>query len=302
MPVVDAPATVAEGEEATEHEEINVYYGLKIDGTLPLGTYSGEIEYNITPVNPIDKLTYMQDFAKLSAEEKTALIAAMPEGKQYILKDFRDKKPYYISKLADGNVWMTQNLDLDLKDDVTLTPEDTDVSANWTPLRSTINFTGTTIDGWQDDKYTPYSANPGDIYYYTSGTDENDIKYNSLAECEDVHNDGTCQHYHAGNYYNWSAAVASNDTSGITTQYENAPDSICPAGWRLPKCRNVDFTYRGDINNLIMSCGNIIEPEITEGCGGSCWYFDYLSGGFNIIRANPVWLIRSKGGLGDTIG
>ena len=30
------------------------------------------------------------------------------------LRDIRDGKYYWVTKLADGNCWMTQNLDLDL--------------------------------------------------------------------------------------------------------------------------------------------------------------------------------------------
>ncbi|MBR2840090.1 hypothetical protein IKE82_02055 [Candidatus Saccharibacteria bacterium] len=48
------------------------------------------------------------------------------------------------------------------------------------------------------------------------------------------HTEEQCRHYHVGNYYNWSAAVASNDTSSITTDLTVMPDSICPKGWRLP--------------------------------------------------------------------
>ena len=59
------------------------------------------------------------------------------------LTDARDQKQYWVAKLADGNCWMTQNLDLDLgvkdgdTDTTVLTPADSDVSNNWTPLRST---------------------------------------------------------------------------------------------------------------------------------------------------------------------
>ncbi len=304
VPIADNPAIVAEGETAATHEEINVYYGLKVDGTLPLGTYSGEIEYNITPVNPIDKLTYMQDFAKLSAEEKTALIAAMPEGKQYTLIDYRgDDKSYYISKLADGKVWMTQNLDLDIDENTTYTHEDTDLgwsdpahpdpTAKWKPDEghSTIDFTDGELEGWVSSNTAPYSANPGNVYYYTSGNNDPDTFYDSQQACERFYTDGSCPHYHAGNYYNWSVAVASNNTEGMDTPYENAPDSICPAGWRLPKGPNTSDIYYSDMANLIQSY-DILEDNIHEGCGGMCNIYSYLSDGFKTIRISPLWLVR----------
>ena len=50
------------------------------------------------------------------------------------------------------------------------------------------------------------------------------------------------QQYHLGNFYNWTAAIASNDSSSYgvydegTDSYTNteANQSICPAGWTLP--------------------------------------------------------------------
>ena len=56
----------------------------------------------------------MQDFASLTSSEKTAVLASMTASAQYTLKDSRDQKDYTVAKLADGNVWMTQNLDHDI--------------------------------------------------------------------------------------------------------------------------------------------------------------------------------------------
>ena len=55
-------------------------------------------------------------------------------------------------------------------------------------------------------------------------------------------------HGHVGNYYNWSAAVASNSTSGYTASTynditANPQNSICPAGWRLPTVTNASPAY-----------------------------------------------------------
>ena len=248
----------------------------------------------------IGDLTYMQDFASFSEAEKTSVLNSMTEGAEYKLEDNRDQTMYYIAKLADGNVWMTQNLDLDLISDpttegyVALTPANTNISEDWLPLRSTIYFTGTTVDGWQNDNNTPYSADPGDVYYYTSGTDEDDIQYNSLAECKAAgHTD--CSHYHAGNYYNWSAAVASNNTAEIAEPYINVETSICPAGWRLPKNRNAESWTEGNEQDTMISSYNGIVGEPHSGCGGTCMVRDYLDGGFNKIRTAPLWLARSGG-------
>ena len=45
---------------------------------------------------------------------------------------------------------------------------------------------------------------------------------------------GDDKHMSIGNYYNWTAAIAMNDSSSYTTQNTDVNQSICPAGWRLP--------------------------------------------------------------------
>ena len=172
----------------------------------------------------------------------------MVTGTQYILMDKRDEKTYTISKLADGKVWMTQNLDLDIDSNTTYTNLDTDLgwngtsysTANWTPMRSTYATTTVQTHEWCvggsfDYVYcaqnsTPESYDPGDLYWngVVSGwTDWNEY----LNSCDRSFNPPSCdvslnplptyttisgspiQQYHLGNYYNWAASIASNDAS-----------------------------------------------------------------------------------------
>lgn len=207
--------------------------------------------------------------------------------------DQRDGKKYWIRKMADGNIWMTQNLDLELSSTKTYTPADTDVSANWRPTRDTIEFTSTSLNSWDIDNATPYSANPGEIYYYTSGTTTNDSEYASLAACQAEHPDCSA-HNHVGNYYNWSAAVASNNTNTteLTTMYNNAPDSICPAGWRLPTGRDRANTAASREGNALLAAEGIM----TDNPGNS-----YATNGSNNIRVTPLWLARSGNINGGSI-
>ena len=239
----------------------------------------------------IEDLTYMQDFKTLSEKDKATVLKSMVEDEQYQLIDNRDSKIYYISKLKDGNVWMTQNLDLDLNNQTTLTPEDTNISTNWTPTNNTISFTGTTVSGWGNSNTAPYSADSGDIYYYTSGITDNDEQFTSLEACQASHPDCSA-HNHAGNYYSWSAAVASNNTSTMTTKYENAPDSICPAGWKMPTGRQSDDLPLTD-NELGALLDNYAMLGESHICGGGCVYYDYTDGSFNKACTAPLWLARS---------
>ena len=239
----------------------------------------------------------MQDFASLSNSTKSTLINSMTTGTQYTLTDKRDSKEYKISKLADDKVWMTQNLDLDLDSGTTYTNLDTDLGYNtstgqyttaaWTPSRSTYATSTNNIHEWcaggtWDSQYgaceqnnTPESYDPGNLYWNGATSDYSDwyAYYNSCdyttstPSCNESLNPlvtytastGTAQ-YHLGNYYNWAAAIASNDASvyGVynenTGEYENLEtnQSICPVGWTLPYAfynENTD-QYGGDLASL----------------------------------------------------
>ena len=126
--------------------------------------------------------------------------STLPLNQQYQYIDTRDNKIYYIARLkmnretgasANTACWMTQNLALDLSTATTLTSDNTDLpsSTSWTPANSTINFTGTAHDasvpGWVDSYKTPYSANPGDVYNYTSGNNSDDTTQIGRASCRE---------------------------------------------------------------------------------------------------------------------
>ena len=152
---------------------------------------------------------------------------------------------------------MTQNLDFDIDTTITYTHNDTDLgwdpnsfdtNATWKPDTTNGKYNlpvnGTSVPGWSNQNNYPYSADPGDVYYYTSNSTSADTKYDSLLACTTAgHTEGECKHYHAGNYYNWTAAIASNNSSSLTTQYTNAPNSICPKGWRLPIAMSLGNYY-----------------------------------------------------------
>lgn len=198
------------------------------------------------PATPtrIEDVTYMQQFASLTTEEINVIKGNMTMGDQYQLTDQRDGKKYYVSKLQDGNIWMTQNLDHDIVTTTNYyTPENTDVTASWTASSATL--TSSTPWNAYSTTTTIQSIDPGDKCW--DGT-FNNINLASLASCVQ---DGN--HYHIGNYYNWSAAVANNDTSGYTYDTTGngsnlANTSICPAGWGLPRAGTGNDTFYGLTN------------------------------------------------------
>ena len=238
-------------------------------------------------------ITYMQEITPTICQNSTL-------DQQYKLKDNRDNKEYWITRLKmtrDGSetaCWMTQNLALDLSTATTLTSDNTDIPSNWTPARNTINFTGTaqgiSVPGWVDSDTTPYSANPGDVYHYTNGSNTytNDITYSSLSACTSAgHTADDCKHYSAGNYYNFTSAVAMNDSSAYNVNYQTVPQSICPKGWKLPTSMTGPSTA-GDLAKLLYA-NNITDTlatQVNQNVG-------YNPSGFTNLRANPFYFARS---------
>ena len=271
--------------------KLTTTYAAYISQTQPADTYTGKVIYTLVhpytapaPVvcnpsgttigtNSSTDIKCMQD---VSSTNKSTILSSMTTGTQYTLTDKRDKKTYTVSKLADGNIWMTQNLDLDLDASTTYTNLDTDLgwngtsysTASWSPERSTY-ATGTTTwglynstTGDHDGYYHPESYDPGDLYWNGTLSDwtDWDAYYGSCTYDDDTWLYSNCdeslnpiatyitvlgtptQQYHLGNFYNWTAAIASNDSSGYGV-YDEGSDtyintetnqSICPAGWTLP--------------------------------------------------------------------
>ncbi len=203
-------------------------------------------------VNP-DPPKYMQDVNQWKDELTTV-------GEQIIVVDKRDGKEYLVAKQADGNIWMTQNLDLDLSTSTTLTPANTDIPANWTPDRSTYATSNKT---WIWSTTTPESYDPGNKCWNGNlNTSWNGTLDNMTQTC-------TSGHYHLGNYYNWTAAVAMNDSSSYTAGTQDVNQSICPAGWRLPT-RDGSKSYYNLINGryTATTSGNIQKSPVYFTYGG----------------------------------
>ena len=244
------------------------------------------------------------------------------------LVDTRDNNLYWVAKLEDGKCWMTSNLDLDIGGLYTepLNSNNTDISTDpnvyanngiysdysvsdgvytWNPVSTAktssyyIDNTSVKPSAWPTNNYTvPYSAEGGDTYYYASNTTGNDTRYNSLQACKNAsHTEDECKRYFAGNYYNWSAAIASNDSTNIgSTVGEIASNSICPKGWRLPNASQTD-----NVNNEFgrMLYGEGITAALSNGDDSVGYYNGVTS--FNKLRSNPYYFVRSGDIRGGTL-
>ena len=243
-----------------DSSDIDFKIATKASNTQPSGTYTGTI--NFTAVTKHIPVTLAEAYASegktmingfYTMQDMTSTICSKVEaiGAQLQVLDKRDNKLYWISKLADNHCWMTQNLDLNLSHDRPLTSEDTDLNDSslsgayvegydydiengliiFTPTRNTTN------SGWTTSFNNPFSLDVGDINI--------DLSIND--------------HGFVGNYYNWTAAIASNKSSSISSvtysRPENNPkNSICPNNWRLPIISSPSTTQetKNDFSNLVL--------------------------------------------------
>ena len=250
-----------------------------------------------------------------------SVINSMTVGVQYQLRDNRDNKQYYIARMRDGKVWMTQNLDLDLETDPSilfLSSANTDLNVYgtepytsssgyacsghnsdcsdagaiiaWQPARATL--AESSYASWANSTTESYSWDGGDYYLYPSTDTSSDNNY-TMAQCTNSgHSTAECTHYHVGNYYNFAAAVASNDIENATlTNRSVMGNSICPAGWRLPKGQtsssSTNVGYYSEINYLWYA------EDVTEGFTTSTTNAVYGTDGFSIIRTAPLYTTRA---------
>ncbi len=125
---------------------------------------------------------------------------------------------YRIAKLADNNCWMLDNLKLgSTTAPITLTPADSNVASNFTLPQ--LNDGTRSID-WSND--------PGNDY---------DTPYAYGGPTTPLDADPTY-----GYLYNFSAATAGETRTSHDENAGDAPNSICAAGWRLPRSGYADTT------------------------------------------------------------
>ena len=123
------------------------------------------------------------------------------------LTDTRDSNTYAVSKLADGNCWMAENLRLGGNSPINLTASNTQTAG-------TLPATGLPAGG-MDNNTKAIIAN------------------NTISPSETA-NYYTARIYSYGNYYSWAAMINSTEQINIPYTGYKATTSICPSGWILP--------------------------------------------------------------------
>ena len=127
--------------------------------------------------------------------------------------DTRDGQVYYVQRLADGNCWMLDSLNLGARTLLSdFNSSNTNISFNIS--RSTFNSWKTTT--YINDEYeTPKWVNSTDI--------------------EDINHVDTYSGTKTGVLYNFCAASGETTCTEHYTPYTITGDDLCPAGWKLPK-------------------------------------------------------------------
>ena len=137
----------------TDELKTTVHFGTKISTNLTAGNYEKSVLFtavaHANPPKTLHSISKMQQMtpeicAATTTPNKTATTLDT-DGSHYgdpnyaptkTLVDTRDNNTYTVSKLADGKCWMTQNLRII---DKTITPADSDVTANYTIPASSLS-------------------------------------------------------------------------------------------------------------------------------------------------------------------
>ena len=144
--------------------------------------------------------------------------AAMNTGDVLALSDERDGDTYAVTKLADGNCWMAENLRLDPSAN-TFTASNTNNPTSTFNNEASLSYDSTVL--CNDDTSTCidqvlFNANNINRGLVSSPATDNDAS----------------SWYSYGIMYGWYAATAGNGNYAMSSG--SVTGDICPAGWRLP--------------------------------------------------------------------
>ena len=281
VPTTNGDTAIISTESPTEADTYNLTFGTKVDTSLPSGAYSNDVVVSVV-ANPAFVPVF--DGIQTMQEMTSTICADAAENDTAQLTDTRDGKKYWVTKLADGNCWMTQNLDLDLTNGTPLTPEDSDVSSDWNPPRTTeqpgtITSANTYTETYSWDLGMYVKSDPDGYSDYCGGSSIKGLADSSCTSAgwanvstmtpmedgnaADVISGSTYNaHYLVGNLYQWNAATAG---TGGTISSQDATDSICPKGWKLPTSNNSNSgSFQALMNAYSISSNTAGSTAITQ--------------------------------------
>ena len=190
-------------------DNYDLVIGAKINTDLQADEYANSIMISVV-ANPIEltnmkQVSFMQDLTK-------SLCDASAVNDTTQMTDVRDGNVYWVTKLADGNCWMTQNLALDIDATKGLDASNTAIPENWNassarcqglpegtyckpkttetevPTKPDGSIPQTDTRSWNLGKYVLVDPENGDVCTAAGGVDQYDsvLAGGSLSECAKV--------------------------------------------------------------------------------------------------------------------
>ena len=221
-PLPTTKTSIIEVHSNTANKTYDIYYGIK-PKNIADGTYTIDLTYEVAVLDS-DNLEDISSMQQITPQ----VVSATPTGTVRQLVDDRDNKVYTVAKMADGHIWMTQNLDYDIQPSRNIISNNDGTTSIWSPGTPTSEIPFNDQTNFGTFSYDPGSFAMLDGYGEVVSTycDEHEYRANCV--------------YHVGNLYQWNAATAG--TGGVLTS-QDAPSSICPKGWRLPSSNSYTDDY-----------------------------------------------------------
>ena len=214
-----------------------------------------------------DPTTFAEAGATNMQSMTTAICNAVAVGQEATLSDTRGGS-YRVGKMKDGKCWMLDNLALGSSSStIALTPDNTNITANWTlPKSVTSGFT----------TYTDALIN---------------VAYNSTVPQGDdpLKTQAAAGSWKVGTYYNYCAATAGTYCPAAGSASGPVTQDICPKGWRMPSGGpggeyQVIYNAYGNYTNFrtalkLPLSGSYYSAQVyNQGSGGRWWSSTFYNG------------------------
>ncbi len=321
--MLSAGETVGSGKlSSTTTKTITMCFGAKIDASQPGGNYS-----NTVVISAVAQPKSITTFGGIKTMQEMTIDKCVDSSVNDTahLRDERDGKFYWVTKMRDGNCWMSQNLDLDLGSSVLATrdadPTQTFTWSNSTPTTTSITTGSTSNTGtysWDLQEYvlnTPTattacsSNNTGlgacsgqgfvNVAGWTPSTDPNFYRATSYkgtdgsTSCTKTANSavnssasGACRIYDA--HYlvgNYYQWNAATAGTGEGITDSNASGSVCPKNWKLPSS---NATTDGTFAYMLQQYG--VQSKVNVAAGAE---MSTVGGNNNYdIALSPLFFLR----------
>ena len=217
---------------AAAGDNIEFKIAAKAASTQLSGEYQNIINFIATGAPAPPSVTDMQNTA--------AVTALLPNvGDTATVRDSRDGKEYTVAKLADNNIWMTQNLAIE--PGTHMTEADTQITSAQYNHDGYYALPGEgydlRTDGAAASETSTGNCNSANNAGYTNActhmADSQDIQDIRDADTEGVLDyTNTYTISNIGAWYNYAAATAGSIATASTSSVDVY--NICPQGWTLP--------------------------------------------------------------------